>query len=634
MSDPTEPGDDFDHAANAYADGDLDRAMEMCRAILDRTPTHVEALNLYGVLLQNTGATAASIPVLEYAAGLDPEFADIHANLARGLRALGREAKAEDSAARSIELDPDLEDGWLHLGLCQIAQDRYDDGMETFRAAVSHLPDSVPLHAAMGFAAIGREDAAAAVAAWREIARLQPDRIEALINLGTAYCMLERADEALPVHARALALAPDFEDAVVAYAGTLHGCQKARELNAFCRAELLKRPGHTELLRQLVTSLVWLGRFQEANEICRTQGPGTTDPAWFQAQTLRTAERPEAAEQIAAMRVRLEDPDLPDDKRSTANYALAQALDRGGAYDEAIAAYRVANSLSMAKNEAAGKSYIHETSHEFLSTTFAEFPAGLWSRVQDLGNPSSLPVFIVGMPRSGTTLVEQIAASHSRVFGAGELRDVSRMVERLTHGRNTISPSVWDPALVRRETAAHLDVLRELGGGAARVIDKLPDNIQMLGQIRVLYPNAPIIICRRDLRDVCFSCYTLDFADRMPWSNDLAQCANRAVATYQLADYWVATLPGPIMEIQYETLVGNLEAESRRLIAFLGLDWEAECLNFHRTERVVATVSVWQVRQPLFDSSIGRWRPYAKHLEPMLSVLRGYMPPEPDDAAG
>lgn len=633
MSDQVQADRAFDEAAAVYAQGAQDRAMALCETILRTAPDHVEALNLLGVILQNLDRTLESLPLLSRAAELDPEFPDVFANLARGFRALGEEAKAEAAASRAVELDPGLEEGWLHLGLSQFGQKRYTGGMETLRAAVAHLPDAVGLHAAMGFAAIDRDDAPAAVAAWREILRLQPDRVAAMINLGTALCMLDACEDALPYHARALALAPDLEASVTAYAGTLQGCHKSEELVAFCRAELVKRPGQIDLLKGLVQGLSWLGRFDEARALCAAAGPASADPGWFQLHTVNITQGAPAPDVVAGYRTRLWDESLPAAGRIAAGYALGKALDRSAKGEDAMAAFLEANRLEMAENEATGNRFNLGELQAFVAHARATYTPALWPQVQTLGNPSTLPVFIAGMPRSGTTLAEQIAASHSQVFGAGELKDLPRMIARLNAGGGTASPLAWDRDLVRRETAAHLDALRALGGTAAMVIDKLPDNIQILGQIRALYPNAPIVICRRDLRDVCLSCFTTQFGERIPWANDLLQCAQRAIEIEELTNFWVAALPGPILELRYETLVANLEAESRRLIAFLGLDWEPACLNFHKTERTVVTASVWQVRQPLYNSSVGRWLPYAAHLEPMLKLLRWHVPPAPGNPA-
>ena len=177
---------------------------------------------------------------------------------------------------------------------------------------------------------------------------------------------------------------------------------------------------------------------------------------------------------------------------------------------------------------------------------------------------------------------------------------------------------------MRNETRSHVRRLRELGGDAARVIDKQVDNIMFLGQIAVLFPHARIVVCRRDPRDVALSCFFQFFSDdTMTWTSDLADCGFRARQIDRLMQHWCAVLPVPILEIQYETLVGNLEQESRRLIDFLGLEWDPACLAFHETERTVLTASYWQVRQPLYASSAGRWRNYQRHLGPLLRELDG-----------
>jgi hypothetical protein len=183
-------------------------------------------------------------------------------------------------------------------------------------------------------------------------------------------------------------------------------------------------------------------------------------------------------------------------------------------------------------------------------------------------------------------------------------------------------PIAWDRQAVRWEATAYVERLQELGGDAVRVIDKQPDNILCLGQIAVLFPNARVVVCRRDPRDVGLSCYFQHFRDDpLVWTNDLADCGFRARETERLMDHWRAVLPIPILEIQYESLVVNLENESRRLIDFLGLQWDPACLTFYQTKRVVMTASRWQVRQPVYSSSVGRWKHYRRHLGPLLQEL-------------
>ncbi len=179
---------------------------------------------------------------------------------------------------------------------------------------------------------------------------------------------------------------------------------------------------------------------------------------------------------------------------------------------------------------------------------------------------------------------------------------------------------MWTPRL-KIIGEADLQRLKHLDTCAARVIDKLPDNIFKLGIIAALFPGARVIFCHRDARDTCLSNYFQLFTDGNLFSYDLVDCGRRARETARLAAHWQWVLPLPVIEIGYERLVNDLEGESRRLIEFLGLDWEPACLDFHRTERLVATASTWQVRQPLYSRSVARWRHYKSHLGPLLAVL-------------
>jgi tetratricopeptide (TPR) repeat protein len=307
--------------------------------------------------------------------------------------------------------------------------------------------------------------------------------------------------------------------------------------------------------------------------------------------------------------------------RTLAGFALGDSLNQKGRYEEAFAATAEANRLRRA---------MLPPSVEVFDVDMLRriFPPEVFQETAAWGDPSALPVFIVGLPRSGTTLVEQIIASHRSAFGAGELEDIIRLVRLVEDGQGYRPPREWNPLTVRRAAAQHLVRLSELGGDALRVVDKMPDNVMYVGHISILFPNARIILCRRDLRDVGVSCFMQAFSDKMNWTNDLTDIAVRIRETERLVALWREVLPRPMLEVQYEELIANPEAESRRLIEFLGLDWDPTCLSFHETKRPVTTSSFWQVRQPLYSSSVGRWRNYRKHLGPLLEGLAGYLPDE------
>jgi tetratricopeptide (TPR) repeat protein len=332
-----------------------------------------------------------------------------------------------------------------------------------------------------------------------------------------------------------------------------------------------------------------------------------------------SADSPELAN-IAAL---ADATDLSIEERSAAAFALGKALDDAGRFDEAFAAYERANSMYRSARSAAGDWFDAVALSRQIDEIIATFTPGFFARVAGWGTRSEVPVFIVGMPRSGTSLVEQIAASHSRVFGAGELLHIGRMYGDFgpptdSHGHELR----WEEAVIRRAAGGHLQRLREIGSGAERVIDKMPDNVLCIGLVAALYPQARIIFCGRDPRDIALSCFFQKFTPGMlGFSYDLADCGKRQVQIDRLIAHWHRVLPLPMLEVNYEKLVADLAGESQRLVSFLGLEWEPACLDFHRTRRTVATASSWQVRQPLYDRSIGRWRNYERHLEPLLRAL-------------
>jgi tetratricopeptide (TPR) repeat protein len=243
------------------------------------------------------------------------------------------------------------------------------------------------------------------------------------------------------------------------------------------------------------------------------------------------------------------------------------------------------------------------------------------------GYASSVPVFIVGMPRSGTTLVEQILASHPKVFGAGELNEFGNAVERLGNANGAMGHF---PELV---SSIPNDQLYQIGGNyvnaitalaprAERIIDKMPMNFLFVGLIYLVLPNARIIHMRRDPVDTCLSCFSTLFTDRNLYSYDLGELGRYYRAYTRLMDHWRRVLPrGVMLEVNYEDVIGDLEGEARRMVSYCGLEWDDDCLSFHDTERLVRTASAAQVRQPIYKSSIGRWRAYESLLAPMIEAL-------------
>ncbi len=270
--------------------------------------------------------------------------------------------------------------------------------------------------------------------------------------------------------------------------------------------------------------------------------------------------------------------------------------------------------------------YVPAEHDRFVDHLLATFGADFFARTEGAGLTTRRPVFIFGLPRSGTTLIEQVLASHSRVHGAGELR-LGRKSFDAFHAAVSRPATQFDSfarldaTRIRRLAEQHDRQLQALEGGRAeRVIDKMPDNYMHLGLLAAMFPSAVFIHCRRDLRDVAVSCWMTDFRS-LRWANSAEQIAGRFRQYTRLMDHWRAVLPVAIHEVAYEDTVDNLEPVARKLVAACGLEWEPACLDFHHTQRPVRTASVTQVRQPVYKQSAGRWKNYETSLAGLFAEL-------------
>jgi hypothetical protein len=303
------------------------------------------------------------------------------------------------------------------------------------------------------------------------------------------------------------------------------------------------------------------------------------------------------------------------------NFALAKAYDDLGRFAESFRCMNAGNALKRQRvnyNEARMIEQFDRIHAAFDRTLLRKKPRGL---------RSDAPVFVLGMPRSGTTLIEQILASHPAVHGAGELTDFSRLANRICDARGKIRRFPEDAAkLTGKELAglgeAYLARLRALAPDASRITDKMPANFVYVGLIHLALPQARIIHVRRDPRDTCLSCYSKLFSAPQDFTYDLAELGRYYRQYDRLMGHWRKTLPaGRMLEVRYEDVIDDLETWARRIVDHCGLDWDPACISFHEARRPVRTASASQVRQPIYRTSEGRWRKYENDLEPLLTAL-------------
>jgi len=455
----------------------------------------------------------------------------------------------------------------------------------------------------------------------RRAIKARPDYAAAHNNLANLLKDLGRLDAAVDAYRAAIALDQGYVAAHYNLSVALVALGRLDAAEAACRRALELAPRHAPAHNNLGNVERFRGRLDAA--IASFRAAIAIDPDYAAAHCNLAELLPACAGDAAFDRLeRLRDrPNLPPHERISLDFALGRMYDAVGEADRAFAAYRSGNHLRAREAARLGRGFDAAEHRRRTDKLIETFSADLFERLAESGSDSAdeTPLFIVGMPRSGTTLVEQILASHPAIHGAGELAEIDRLIATLD-GYPEVGATL-DPAARRTLGADYLEALRKHSATAARITDKLPLNLFNLGFIALVLPGARVIHCRRDPRDTCLSCFTHDFGPGNEFSDDLADLAAFHGDYHRLGEHWRATLPLPMIEVRYEDLVADLEAESRRLIAFLGLDWDPRCSAFHQSERTVLTSSSAQVRQPIHGRAVGRWRRYERRLTPLIEGL-------------
>ncbi|AST33568.2 sulfotransferase [Ralstonia solanacearum] len=601
--------------------GRLAEAEDAARRAVAMDPALVSGWNNLGIVLQEAGKFAESLDCLERVIALQPDGAQAHNNLANTLRRLEHLERAESHYRQALELDPAYAEAHSNLAFLLSAQGRYDEAAAAAQHAIELSPRLVDAYLNLAEAEIGRHRHEAALRVLDRLSPFAPQHPAALTARATVLRRIERPDEALAVARQAVALAPHSAETHHALAMALqalgqtdealpHFEQAARLPGAVAEDALV---GRAILLMEAGRRDAALAAFDQALE----QFPGSV-----QARAGRADARTFKAgdPDIAALQACLADGarrSLRD--RISAHFALGKAYldlqDPARAFHHFDAGNRQKRSTFT---------YDGAASSRWMTLIADAFPPEPHDRLHATGEPSALPVFIVGMPRSGTTLIEQIVSSHPQVTGAGELSALRLVVEGsglFPEGMQGLEGEARG-ALFRQLGQAYLSRVTPLAQGRARLVDKMPSNFLYAGLIPLILPGARIIHARRDPVDTCLSCYTKLFAGEQPFAYDQTELGALYRSYARLMAHWRTVLPPErFIEVDYEAVVDDLEGEARRLIDFLDLPWDPACLNFHDNRRVVRTASVNQVRQPIYTTSKGRWQAYADYLGPLLEAL-------------
>jgi len=516
----------------------------------------------------------------------EPQDPRRHYDLGRLLAEASRPKDAERCFVRCVKLAPAMADAHHDLGVVLRAQGRFDDALLSYTNALAVDPKrcSTWINIGLLHAALERHDLAQA--AFRSALEIDPGSAKAWNNLGLSLQAAGHDEEAASAFERAAKADPGDPGAAFNL-GLLHERRgRFADAAALYRETLRREPAHALARANLV----------ELSE------PG--DPAIAEAEAIVESGSAGAGDQALLQ------------------YALAKHLDRHGAYKQAWVHGESANRLrqSIAGPFDAG------AQRELIARLKTVFSEQFFKRRSGCGDPGTRPVFIVGMPRSGTTLLEQILASHPQVHGAGELEHFAldgQDYPRLFDLASPFPECVGELASgdVKTLAQAYLGHLAALDGDAAHITNKTPLNFLRVGLIKLLFPNAAILHCRRDPRDSLLSIYFQNFAVQQTFSTDLEALGHYYLGYREIMAHWTSLFAETILDIDYQDIARDPAPSIRRVLDFLGLPWDDACLAFHETQRRVDTPSLRQVRQPIYKSSLERWKHYEDELQPLLKIL-------------
>jgi tetratricopeptide (TPR) repeat protein len=576
-----------------------------------------------GVVLCQLGRPTDAVSSYQRAIELKPDYAGAHNNLGVALYDLGRFEEAIASYRRALEIEPGYAEAGYNLGNALMSAGRLDEAIASYQQAIALRPELADIHNALGIALrqAGRRDEAAA--SYLCATAVNPKHFEAYRNLGIVAFEANRSEDAASYYQRAAAINPDSAEAQGDLGNAMRALGRFDEALAHYNKALTMKPDYANAHHNLGVALKMLGRTDEARRALERAVQLAPRQVLFHAGLADLTRYAAGNRHLAAMEKLARDlATLGVEDQIQLHFSLAKAFADLAQHDRSFRHLLAGNALKRPQI-----SYDEAGALGQFDRIRAIFTRAVMQERRGVGYYSSVPIFIIGMPRSGTTLVEQMLASHPKVFGAGELTDFQDAAVRVATRTGSVAsfPEMILPMgseelfAIGADYVAHV---RDRAPSAERITNKMPGNFVAAGLVHLALPNARILHIRRNPVDTCFSNFSTLFAAEHPWAYDLGELGRYYRAYAALMEYWRELLPEEVMiEVQYESLVTDFETQSRRIVAHCGLEWNDACLGFYRTERPVLSASMVQVRQPVYQHSVGRWLPYKDMLGPLLAAL-------------
>lgn len=564
----------------------LDEAIACFRQVLSVRPGDAKASNNLGMVLVEEGSLAEAAECFKMAVTSQPGFAEAHYNLGLVLLEQKNYAAAADSFRQALASKSKYPEAHYHLGVVLGKQTRFDEAVSCFRQALSLNPEYAEAHFNLGRALLEKKSYAGAAASFRQALAFKPEDGEVYYNLGFALCEQKKFEEAIDNLQKALSFKPEYSDVYVCLARIYIIQGNFNKALVCCEKGLAANPDHAGCL-MLLASL----------------GAGATEKGII-------AQQEKSFSEMSA----------DDEEKTTLAFALGKLHADLGDYDKSF--FYIAEGNRLKRESYAYSIEEDELLFALIKKVFDES----YVKSHAVGGSSDrTPIFILGMPRSGTSLVEQILASHPDVYGAGEIDDISQVVWQLTGGHAL--PEIFEKIprsggdFYSRLATEYLRRLRKHSATAKFITDKHTHNFLFIGAILMALPNARIVHCVREPLDNCLSIYKNLFGDTHKYAFDQQELGQYYLLYLDLMRHWHALFPGKIYDIKYEKMIADQEGETRKLLEHCGLAWDDQCLSFYKTARDVTTLSWTQVRRPIYTDSIQLWQRYRQHLEPLRAIL-------------
>ena len=589
----------------------LGRAEKAARRALEISSEDTDALNNLGCILRDAGKNQEALECFREATNIRPKIYEAHYNMAVALYDLGRYKESAIAARYAIDFKEDYGDAYNALSSAQVELGEFSQAHFAAQKAVQLNPNQAEAYLNLSdvlYLCASFDDGHAAL---KEALKRKPDDPRAYSKLSSIYERLDEVDDALVAIDKAIELAPHMPLLLARKASILHIANEIDEALKNVDLALEKAP---KLMPALITKaeiLIAVNKTDEAKEILqRAKEIDSDNPlTYFTISNIKkfASEDDEDFQAMLSLKDRVKG--MGTIFRSTLYYALAKGYENMKQYDKAFECLEIANSEKRKTLP-----YDEQQQPACFEKIKTDFSPQLLKHFEGKGFQSDLPVFILGMPRSGTTLTEQIISSHPDVLGAGELPDVMRTKRRL----GEISADTIEEA---GKIYIELSSARDKTGKAKRITDKMPGNYMNIGMILSMLPEAKIIHCCRDALDTCLSNYKQNFMVGQFWSYDLEELAAEYLRYLDMMAYWHQQFPRRIFDIHYEDTVNDLEGQARKLINYIGLEWNEACLEPHKQKRAVLTASKMQVTQPVYKTSVQKWKRYEKQLQPLVKML-------------